>query len=97
VFGLGCTGTVALVALTTWSGLEVLSERELHETDPEAYDPDRVKRLQRRTDLLVAGSLALGAATAAAGIWLVEWRTQTRTGLQVLPGGGVALATRRDF
>ncbi|HMJ16744.1 MAG TPA: hypothetical protein VK524_35270, partial [Polyangiaceae bacterium] len=33
VFGLGCTGTVALVALTTWSGLEVLSARELHETD----------------------------------------------------------------
>jgi hypothetical protein len=97
VFGLGCTGTLALVALTTWSGLEVLSARKLHEDDPEAYDRDDVKRKQQRTDFLVAGSVVLGAATAAAGIWLVDWGSSTRTAVHILPEGGVALAARRDF
>ncbi|HEY6556316.1 MAG TPA: hypothetical protein VI072_03545 [Polyangiaceae bacterium] len=97
VFGLGCTGTLALVALTTWSGLEVLSARNLHDTDPVAYDPEEVKERQRRTDLLVAGSVVLGAATAAAGIWLVDWGSSTRAAVHVLPQGGLTLAARRDF
>lgn len=97
VFGLGCTGTLALVALTTWSGFEVLSARKLHDEDPQAYDPDDVRRKTRRTDFLVAGSVVLGAATAAAGIWLVDWGASTRTAVQVLPEGGLALAARRDF
>ena len=97
VFGLGCTGTLALVALTTWSGLEVLSARRLHDDDPTAYDPEDVKEKQRRTDFLVAGSVVLGAATAAAGIWLVDWGSSTRTAVHVLPEGGVTLGARRDF
>ena len=46
---------------------------------------------------LVAGSVVLGAATAAAGIWLVDWGSSTRTAVHVLPEGGVALAARKDF
>jgi hypothetical protein len=85
-----------MVGLTTWSGLRVLSERQKHDSEPESYDPDEVRRLTRQTDYLVLGSVALGLATGAAGIWLVNWHSNAQTGVALTPGG-LALTARRHF
>lgn len=97
VFALGCVGTGALAALTTWSGFRVLSERRLHDTNPDAYDPDEVRRLQRQTDLFLLGTIVLGAATGAAGLWWVDFKGEARPSVAFSPGGGVMIGAEKRF
>jgi hypothetical protein len=97
VFAAGAVVTVTLVALTTWSGLQALSARRSYDNPASAYDPDEVARLARRTDYFLAGSVLVGAATAVAGLFFVDWGPSEHTTLSLLPGGGAALLARGQF
>jgi hypothetical protein len=94
-FVAGAIGTVALVALTTWSGVDTLSARSDAQSAPGTWP--HVERLALRTDLLLTGALVLGAATGAAGLWFVDWGTGQRAAAMLLPGGGAAFAARGQF
>jgi hypothetical protein len=87
VFIVGGVGTVALAGLTTWSGLEALSAKALHESQPDAYDPNQVRIWQRRTDYLLLGTLLLGVATGAAGLWWVDWGPSHGRSVSIVPNG----------
>ncbi len=45
----------------------------------------------------MVGTLVLGGATAAAGIWLVDWGPSARATVGVLPSGGIAVAAEGRF
>jgi hypothetical protein len=97
VFVAGAAGTTVLGALTIWSGLQATSARDKYDSDPAAYDPDEVRRLALRTDLLLAGTTVVGLATIAAGFWLVDWKGHGRATAIVTPKGGVTIAAEGHF
>jgi hypothetical protein len=98
VFVTGCVGTAALAGLVTWSGVQTLDARNVYDTDPANYDDDKVRKLARRTDYLLAGALLLGAVTGAAGLWLVDWQSDSdEPTLNVEVGRGVQLSARGRF
>jgi hypothetical protein len=90
-------GAGTFVALTTWSGIDTLAARDLHETDPAAYDPDDVQRRARRTDILLAGSVVFVAATAVSSIWWLRFKASERTRLSLVPAHGVSLVAEHHF
>ena len=90
-------GAGTFVALTTWSGFDTLAARDLHETDPAAYDPDDVQRRARRTDILLAGSVVFVAATAVSSIWWMRFKASERTRLSLVPAYGVSLVAEHHF
>jgi hypothetical protein len=90
VFIAGATGTAVLVALTTWSGIDTLSAKSAAQSNPDSFP--HVQRLALRTDLLLTGALVLGAATAVAGIWFVDWGGGRRATAIILPGGAAFAA-----
>jgi hypothetical protein len=95
IFWIGAAGTAVLAGLTTWSGLDALSAKHAHAyTQPEI---DEINSRARRTNFFLAGTLVLGASTAAAGIWLVEWNSRASAALTPLPEGGALLAARARF
>lgn len=87
VFIVGCAGTAVLAGLVTWSGLEALSAGGTYEKQREAAQLTEVRNLQHRTNYFLAGAAVLGAATGAAGLWLVDWRSKPQaTQVSVLLG-----------
>lgn len=96
VFWIGAAGSAVLAGLTTWSGVDALSaKRESGAyTQPEI---DEINSRARRTNFFLAGTLVLGASTAAAGIWLVEWESRARAAVTPLSEGGFALAAQGRF
>ncbi len=69
--GVGLTAVAA--GLTTWSGISALNARgDMHDppTQPE-YDDTEYKI--QRTDVLLAIAVGLGLATAATGVFFVDW------------------------
>jgi hypothetical protein len=87
-----------LAGLTTWSGLDALGERNDRESSGRFSEEDRdaIGERARRTNYLLAGTLVLGAATGAAGIWFVDWGSKTSAALAPVPGGA-ALVTQGWF
>ncbi|MCA9598134.1 MAG: hypothetical protein KC776_32705 [Myxococcales bacterium] len=72
-FYAGAGATALLAGITTWSGLDALSgKRELPST-PTTGQVDDVRGKVRRTDILLASTVIVGAATAYAGLELVQW------------------------
>jgi hypothetical protein len=97
VFWVGVAGTAVLAGLTTWSGLDALSlKREQPYRYPEA-EIEEIDSRARRTNFFLAGTLVLGASTAAAGLWLVEWESGARAAVTALPEGGFTLTARGLF
>lgn len=94
--GLGASALM-FGGLTVWSGLQALDARDLHESDPAAYEPSEVKRLARRTDVLLGSGIALAAGAAATALWWVDWNPRHRTQLVLLPEGGAALRSSGRF
>ena len=84
--------TVAVVALTLWSGLDMLSVRDDYRDDPtkERYD-DGIAR-QTRTNVLIGVSVGLAALTAGLGALFTDWsgeeRLAARGGIFLADGGG---------
>jgi hypothetical protein len=89
--------TGLFVALTTWSGIDALNARDLHETHPDAYDPGDVHRRARRTDFLLATSLVLGAATAVSGVWWFRSKKKPSASISLVPNGGFMLCAEGRF
>ncbi len=98
VFWIGAAGTAGLVGLTTWSGLDALSEKSDRESNGAYSDEDRdeIGRRARRTNYFLAGAAVVGGATAVAGIWFVDWGSRAKTAVLPLPGGA-ALITQGWF
>ena len=90
-------GSAAFVGLTTWSGVDALHARDLHETDPAAYDPDDVRRRARRTDILLSGAVLFVAATAVSSVWWLRFKASERTSVRLVPAQGVSLVTEHHF
>jgi hypothetical protein len=91
LFYVGAAGTAVLVGLTIWSGTDTLSAKS---SATESTWP-HVQELALRTDLFLAGAALLGGATAAAGLWLVDWGSNAQAAAVPLPGGAALLARGR--
>jgi hypothetical protein len=99
-FYVGAGATLALTGLTVWSG--VATKRALSDYNrdlpglTQAQADARVAHghsLERRTNLLLAGSLICAAGTAALGIWLVDFSGRRQVSLGFSPSF-VALSGR---
>src|SRR6185503_7588811 len=95
LFWIGAGGTAVLAGLTTWSGLDALSAK--HSGDYTQPEIDGINSRARRTNFFLAGTLVVGASTAVAGIWVVDWNSRTSAALTPLPEGGALLAARGRF
>jgi hypothetical protein len=80
--------TATFAGLTVWSGLSAMSARDLHESDPADYDPEEVTRRAHRTDIFLGTALVCAAATAATGLWWVEWGAKPQQGGAMLVAKG---------
>jgi hypothetical protein len=89
VFIGGAAGTAVLIGLTTWSGIATLNAKSAAKT-PE--DWPHVEDLALRTDVLLSSAIVLGAATAVAGLWFVDWGSGPRATAAIFPGGAGAVA-----
>jgi hypothetical protein len=89
VFWTGATITFLTTAATIGSGVDTLSFRSgTYYPNPTTANYDTGVRKMERTNFLLAFSIAAGAFTGAAGLWLVDWHgaAGTRTSLVVVPG-----------
>jgi hypothetical protein len=100
VFFAGLGVTVALGAVTLWSGLDAISAKNaLPSPAPKAQEDDVLSRA-RRTDYLLLGAGLAGVGTAVIGIWATRWsRPASPAAVGVtaapLPGGAAVLAGGR--
>ncbi len=92
-FYAGAGATVALTALTVWSGVDTHSALTKYERDlphlSQAQADDRVRSghaRELRTNLLLTGSLLCGAGTAVLGIWFVDFAGRNHTSVGLAPG-----------
>ncbi len=69
--GAGLTAVLAGVAV--WSGVDALDAKSALPAVPLRAQNEDVLARAHRTDGLVAGTIVMGVATAAAAIWLVSW------------------------
>jgi hypothetical protein len=97
VFYVGAGVTVVLAGLTTWSGLDALSANRALPARPTQNESDDVHARMHRTDALLAGAIVVGAATAYAGIELVDWGGGRHASAMLAPvrGGGILSAAGR--
>ena len=93
VFYAGAGITLVLAGVTTWSGLDTLRARDELPNEPTQAQIDGVESRIQRTDLLLAGSILVGAATAYAGLALVDWRGGERAAVRLAPMSGGAFAS----
>jgi hypothetical protein len=84
--GAGVTGV--LLILTTWSGIDTLSARDDLPERPTRDQIDDVEGRITRTDVLLATTVLVGAATGYAGIALVNWHGKGSARLGVAPAAG---------
>ncbi len=84
-FYAGASATAVFTGLTVWSGLNTKSAYSDYQRDlPQLSQPqaaDRVSAghaMERRTNLLLAGSLLCGAGTAVLGIWFTDFTGKPR-------------------
>jgi tetratricopeptide (TPR) repeat protein len=97
-FYAGAGATLVVTGFTVWSGIDTQQALDDYERDLPTLSPEEAQArlehghsLERRTNLLLAGSIVLGVGTAVLGIWVVDFG-----GKQVSVGVGprrLALAT----
>ncbi len=92
VYG-GAAVTVGLAGVTIWSGLDTRRAYRSYQDEVDDLAPqEREERVdagrakQRRTNVLVGATSAVGLATVATGWFLVEWPASRRGSLTVGPG-----------
>jgi hypothetical protein len=78
--------TLVLAGVTTWSGLDTVSKLHDFESTPtqDALDDGRGK--QTRTNVLIGVTAGVAVLTAAAAIFLVDWKSDT-TRVGIGPSG----------
>jgi hypothetical protein len=99
-FYAGAGATVLLTGLTVWSGVDTNRAYSDYKRDlPRLTQTEADERVQsghareRRTNLLLAGSLVCGAGSAVLGIWLVDFSAKRQASVGLSPNG-VALSAR---
>jgi tetratricopeptide (TPR) repeat protein len=92
-FYAGMGATVVLGGITLWSGLDTNSAHDDYERDRFRLDRSELQArlndghaLERRTNLLLAGTLVAGAGTAVLGIWFTDFSGKPSAALGVGPG-----------
>lgn len=78
VFAGGAVLTSVAVGLTIASGVDTENALTKFNESHTQGDLSSGQSKQLRTNVLLGTSIALGAATAAVGIWLVDWHTGTQ-------------------
>lgn len=75
--------TLVMTGVTVWSGIDTRNALDDYERDLPGLTPEQAQArldhghsLELRTNLLLAGSIALGASTAVLGIWVVDFGGQ---------------------
>jgi hypothetical protein len=96
-FVCAAVGTAVLGGLTIWSATKAVAARNLHETNPAAYDREETQQLARRTDLFLASTILLGAATTAMGLWWVDFGGAKGASVSILPNHGLSLVAEGRF
>lgn len=88
--------TAVLGGLTVWSGLNTKGAHDDYERDlptlSQAQADERVRdghSRERRTNLLLAGSIVCGAGTAVLGLWLVDFSGKQRARVGLTPSSVV--------
>jgi hypothetical protein len=97
VFYGGVGISVVLVALTTWSGIDTIAEKNKYDNDRPSYDHDTVLRKAHRTDAFLGATVIVGAATAIVGLRLVDWhagdgRSTAGVDMSITPQGSMLTA-----
>jgi hypothetical protein len=80
--------TLALAGVTTWSGVDALSDVDHYERTRRAPDRDRAESSMRRTDILLAGTLVLGGLTTLAGLRWVSFGAEADASSAVVTWSG---------
>ncbi len=73
VFYAGVAATAVAAGLTTWSGISALDARDDMHDPPTQTEYDETEGRIRRTDIFFAIAVGLGLATAATGVFFVDW------------------------
>jgi hypothetical protein len=86
-------GAVALGSLSVWSGVKALQARNVHDSNPAAYDRDEVELHARRTDYFMLGAGLCAGLAVATAVWWVDWDARRST--KVSLGASSILATHK--
>jgi hypothetical protein len=92
VVWIGGAITVAAGAATIWSGLDTLAQRRSFYDDPSQEKLDDGRDKQTRTNILLGATIGVGVLTAAAAIFLVDWKGRPKS-VEVGVGPGSILVT----
>jgi hypothetical protein len=84
--------TVAAGAVTIWSGLDTLAQRRSFYDEPSQEKLDDGRDKQTRTNILLGATIGVGVLTAAAAIFLVDWKGRPKN-VEVGVGPGSILVT----
>jgi hypothetical protein len=97
VFFVGAGVTAVLAGVTTWSGMNTLSQKDTFDADRSQANLDEGHSRQTRTNILLGFTAGAAVFTTVAAIWLVDWKgkssgdkTEVKAGLtgnQVVLGG----------
>lgn len=85
VFWVGTGLTAVGGALIWWSGQDTLDERDAYERNPTRAGYDHGVRLERRTNLLIAATSVVGAATLGVGLFATDWGGRSELGVSLGP------------
>jgi hypothetical protein len=80
VFWTGAALTAIGGVLVYWSGRDTLDERNDYERKPTREGYDQGVKLERRTNLLIAGTAVLGVATVSLGVFATDWGGSSSAG-----------------
>jgi tetratricopeptide (TPR) repeat protein len=72
-FWTGLGGTAVLGGVTIWSGVDTLSTKDDYDRNPTSKLKDEGQRAELRTNVLIASTGVLAAATAVIGIFFTDW------------------------
>jgi tetratricopeptide (TPR) repeat protein len=91
--------TLALAGVTTWSGLNTLSQKDAFDAAPTQANLDEGHARQTRTNVLLGCSLGAAALTGLAAIWLVDWKSSKSKESAGVTAGvtGTTLQVRGSF
>jgi hypothetical protein len=87
--------TAAFAGLTIWSGIDTLNQKNAFNQAPTQDNLDQGKSRETRTNIFLATTIGLGALTAAAAIFLVDWHGSGTTETGAPPAPAAARPTVR--
>jgi len=95
VFYAGAGLTAVLVGINVWSGVDTLNAKSDLPSPPTTKERDDVRSKETRSDVIFGATLLVGAATAAAGLFWVDWGGGGTALVSPIPGGATAVARGR--